>query len=472
MRTYLFPFSSVKRDSRIIIYGAGAVGQAYLYQVRLTKFCEIICMIDRNFSRYTGLSVNVLPVDALKKISYDAIVIANESPSVSREVIELLKEKFFVPDNKIVYERNYVLPVPVISDTQNFIPEEELAFQMRGKFAIAIKLNGGFGDYIIRKNNIREVSEWNHDILLDIYVNNGKLDFSSTLFGDIANINRIIDTNAEYHAKMEKYLAAFYFDNMLLVDFINESALLDIPPDLREKLRQVKNAYMQYGIESGGILYSLHYARCEKDGLNCYTSYNRYGAFHVNESKTSIPLDIKFESEFMELNLKNYITLNYGWDKSAGSENVSAKVWPLEYFKRLAALIHNEFSNVKLVQIGMKDSPIIDCCDDYILGKNIELIKYVLRGANLHIDSEGGMTHLATQLGTKCVVMFGPTPINYYGYESNMNLVSDVCSNCCWFVPDYISCYRNLKKPDCMYSISPERVMEAVRSCLSEIVLE
>lgn len=467
MRIYEFPFESVKRDSNIIIYGAGAVGQTYLHQVLLTQYCKVISIIDINFNRYENMSCSVLPVTAVSSLDFDLIVIANDSPQIADEISHMLMDEYDVAAEKIVYERRYITPIPVISDTRKFLPESDLAYSQQYKYAIAINLNGGMGDYIIRKNNIAEVSLWDSNVLIDIYVNSGKASFAENLFCDISNINRIIDTNAEYYVMKRKYLAAFYFDTMLRVDFVNLGVLHNIPQKLGENLRNIWETYIAYGLEAGAILYSIHYARCEKDGLNCYTAYNRYRAFHSEDFRTSIPLITDYGKKIASLKLPSrYITLNYGWDKSNGAAQPAAKAWPLENFSELARLIKDKFPDVFVIQTGMKDSERIEHCDRYILGESIELIKFILRDATLHVDIEGGLVHLATQLGTKCVVLFGPTPVKYYGYDVNINIVSEKCKNCYWFVADCISCYRGMKKPECMDSILPMTVMEKVEEYL------
>ena len=67
------------------------------------------------------------------------------------------------------------------------------------------------------------------------------------------------------------------------------------------------------------------------------------------------------------------------------------------------------------------------------MGESLELVKYVLKGSLLHIDCDSGLVHLATQLGTKCVVLFGQTSVWYFGYEQNINIVSKVCNSCYFF---------------------------------------
>ena len=99
-----------------------------------------------------------------------------------------------------------------------------------------------------------------------------------------------------------------------------------------------------------------------------------------------------------------------------------------------------------------------------------ELQNYILRGAAFHLDIEGGLVHLASQLDTKCVVLFGPTPIAYYGYQTNINIQAGECHGCYWLENDYQQCYRRMAKPECMHAITPELVMERVRSELGGIM--
>ncbi|MBO6178664.1 MAG: glycosyltransferase family 9 protein [Selenomonadaceae bacterium] len=304
--------------------------------------------------------------------------------------------------------------------------------------------------------------------MIDIYVNQGKLEFAKNLFSDIPNINKIIEANSQYYMLKSKYLAALYFDAMLRVDHIDEGLLCDVPQVLRKNLQNIKKTCAAYGLESGAILYSIHYARCEKDGLNCYTSYNRYHAFHVTDFRTSVPLINDYEKNFKSLRLSDYITLNYGWDKSNGVIRPAAKAWPLEYFSSLARMIKERFPKISVIQTGTKDAEKIEHCDQYIFGESIETIKYVLKNSLLHIDIEGGLVHIATQLGTKCIALFGPTPVKYYGYDVNINIVSEKCKNCYWLVGDCISCYRGMEKPECMYSISPSMVMDNVEEVLNK----
>ena len=93
----------------------------------------------------------------------------------------------------------------------------------------------------------------------------------------------------------------------------------------------------------------------------------------------------------------------------------------------------------------------------------------ILRQSVLHIDIDGGLVHLATHMGTKCIVLFGPTPVSYYGYEENINLKAGNCHECYCLYPETNRCARDMEQPECMYSITPEAVAGAACTYLSSV---
>ncbi len=72
---FVFPFDKVKKGEKVILYGAGHVGQTYHQQVEAISYCKIILWVDKNYRSYADL--NVKPIDALdERLPYDKIVIA------------------------------------------------------------------------------------------------------------------------------------------------------------------------------------------------------------------------------------------------------------------------------------------------------------------------------------------------------------------------------------------------------------
>lgn len=451
---YLFPFSQVKYDSKIIIYGAGKVGQTYLWQLQQSKYCKVLCFLDGEPKRYCGLDVEVHAPQDIIKYDFDFIVVAIGSCYYAQDIIKKLRKLWNIPLEKIVYHNQLVPDIIPIRDTREFISEDRLAFHQSGYIPVAVNLTGGLGDMIVYKRQLEEIMKWGDDILIDVYASVDRKNFLVNLFSLCNRINIIIGSQAQYQFLKAKYAAAFTFGIDLDLDAWN-LVLLAKQERLVEQIKLIAQVDASYG-HFTDILSSVHYARCEKDGLNRYTAYNRYPGFQIKDYHTNIPLNKNFQAIFSKMNLNNYITINYGWDRLYGMDHPQAKVWPLEYQEKFVQLFRETYPKIEVIQVGAKGFPKLNGCNRYIMGENLELVKYILRSALLHVDCEGGLVHLATQLGTKCVVLFGPTPIKYYGYRENINVQAGTCHNCYWLVSDFVSCYRKLDKPECMYAIKPE----------------
>ena len=116
--------------------------------------------------------------------------------------------------------------------------------------------------------------------------------------------------------------------------------------------------------------------------------------------------------------------------------------------------------------------PLIEGTDVYVVGKTtFNQVKILLKYASLHVDCEGGYVHLRQWLrGGTSIVLFGPTSSDFYGYENNINIHGTGCSQPCeWLTKDWVTkCPRGFDNPPCMYSISPEMVMNKIRKAISQ----
>ena len=94
-----FPYKTIEKDSRIIIYGAGQVGREYMRQLEETKYCIVECWIDKVFDNN-----RIMPPEHFLSIpedAYDAVLLATKS-SVFLEEMKLFLNNAGVPDNRIV----------------------------------------------------------------------------------------------------------------------------------------------------------------------------------------------------------------------------------------------------------------------------------------------------------------------------------------------------------------------------------
>ena len=97
MKLSVFPFSEVRQNSKVVIYGAGLFGRQYLKQVELTKYCEVVAVADSNFENMDG----VVDPASIDKFIFDYIVIAINNPIVTQEIKNSLCENG-VPKEKII----------------------------------------------------------------------------------------------------------------------------------------------------------------------------------------------------------------------------------------------------------------------------------------------------------------------------------------------------------------------------------
>ena len=94
---WLFPFANVEKKSRIVLYGAGAVGRAYYEQVQKSKYCEVILWIDK----YVQEENIIYPIEDILNIEYDYVVIARVNESARIEMKNVLM-KMGVSEQKII----------------------------------------------------------------------------------------------------------------------------------------------------------------------------------------------------------------------------------------------------------------------------------------------------------------------------------------------------------------------------------
>ena len=193
---------------------------------------------------------------------------------------------------------------------------------------------------------------------------------------------------------------------------------------------------------------------------NLYEIMSCNGALPVRDNKVNIPLAPKYKAAFKRLRLDKYITIYSDIERDISSPKV--KTWPLRHLVEYVSLMKKKFPSVEIVQCGGRGDINVANVDRNFCGCDLELTKYILANSLLHVGCEGGLIHLATALGTKCIVLFGFTDVHFYGYNQNINIVSAVCHPCADVFYNCMSriCLRGAKEPPCMLSHTPQNVCE------------
>ncbi len=465
---YLFPFEKVPKGCRIIIYGAGDVGQDYLAQLMMTEYCDVIAFIDRAYDKYPPMIVPVYPADKVASLYFDFIVLAFKMGTHVRAVIKGLIS-FGVSAEKIIYiEPRRDVEVLAASNKEYREMLYDFAYLHNG-ISIALRYGTGLGDAIVKKKFFMELAAMAPGCRIDIY-SPGAGDIVQVVYRDQLNLNAVInDGGALYVKERGHYDLALTVAFVLSVDVFNQEHLESKNSVFARQMKKLQDAVKSYNLSVSAVTSGyLHFQRMKFLGLNYYNYLNYTGVFNIQGHDVPILLDTSFEKKFEDLILPDqYITVNYGGGVDASSKNNDiAKDWPLMHMEKFVKLFKEKYSHIKVVQIGSAETFHIGGVDGYFLGENLELVKYILKASLLHVDKEGGLVHLATQLGTKCVVCFGPTQVEYFGYDENINILAGDCHGCYCLYDGFDVCARGQEKPECMWKITAEMVMGKVDEAL------
>ena len=162
-----------------------------------------------------------------------------------------------------------------------------------------------------------------------------------------------------------------------------------------------------------------------------------------------------------------FITVNYGCDAIAIPDSICTKMWPIEYWTKFVSRI-----NIPCIQIGggINTKSIPGVAENFLNKLNIKESAEVMKRALFHVDTEGGLTILNHHLGGKTVVLYGPTAIETFGFNENLNIRNNTCSNSpCdprQIKGGHIGIYQDRNNPQCdnrcMKELKPDYVIEEI----------
>ena len=338
---------------------------------------------------------------------------------------------------------------------------------------IAFFLTGGIGDFVIagayikkfcEKFNIRTdiVSTRNCQIIQDLFYNQNFIRNIYPSFKNIENnikdydlfirLSRFPEIKHVKEDMIKKYSKTLFKYINLIQDFNNKNS-----------------DFFQLHPKTDGLAATY----CLAQGIKRYNQPDIDGFFKIKENHLKylkINNDNNCILEKYKLTPQNYITIHRGVDSA---KEYSTKLWPYENYNKLILQLKKYFPNKHIVQLGI--SP--DRCrrfkgiDLSLVGKTtFGELKVILKNSFLHIDAEGGMTHLRHALGGGAsVVFFGPTSKDFYAYSENINIKSNMCPIWCeWVKTDWnLHCIKTGKDSLCMRSLLPSMVMQEIRKAFS-----
>ena len=353
--------------------------------------------------------------------------------------------------------------------------EKKFAFESDEISVAFTSQSPSLGDVLIAKSVFDAVVKLIPNCKIDIfYRNENSKAYAEAFYGQSKNLNRVLAFQNFYIENIKKYDVALRVWHMIFIDSANVERLQTRAPALLRSLQGIdfyNKKYIYNTNDVGVVLRNI--VRAHILGINRYTCLSCDGALPIYDNRVEISLSPEGERNFRKLNLsKAYITIGSNSDRNNQLNRHSLKEWSNAQATEYISLLNRYCPQIKVVQIGGGGVYKFSNADRHIFDADLELVKYILKNSLLHVDCESGLVHLAAQLGTKCLVLFGPTDVEYYGFKENLNLVSDFCNPCVFAWDNGSTCLRGAKEPPCMLSHTPQKVFEVTRNYLSHLDLK
>lgn len=97
---YQFPYNKISANSKIVLYGAGVVGQQFYRQMQLTNYAQIVLWVDRNSEKLRD-QYEVSCIEMISTVEYDVVLIAIKDDNKVLDAMNAL-ENYDVPRYLIV----------------------------------------------------------------------------------------------------------------------------------------------------------------------------------------------------------------------------------------------------------------------------------------------------------------------------------------------------------------------------------
>jgi hypothetical protein len=328
---------------------------------------------------------------------------------------------------------------------------------------ISIVARGGLGDHLQTARYIRDLVQQSEGFTFDIYTKRPKV--AAWAFGSIQG----------FHAAYDEWLLneTFYDATLDVLHFVSvrRSSLrvrrLRKYPRLLQLLENVLRATAtdlcaQHSPELDNLLaQKAVFSNCTSANYLHYLTGIDYGGDNL-----AIACNFTKLLEY-DLNPQSYITVHNGFDKMFVPVDHPTKVYPR--FQDVVQNLRRKYPEIVFVQLGsLEAGKPIDAVDLNLVGKTtLSESAGIIQNALLHIDSEGGLVHVAACVGTPSAVVFGPTPLSFFGYPRNLNIHLSTCGGCWWVNDTWMSkCPRGFHDPVCMSDQDPLSVADAIATYL------
>lgn len=350
--------------------------------------------------------------------------------------------------------RQYMLPWRLAAEVRRL-----RTIRREGRLTLAIAATGGLGDLIIAARCIRDLQREAEPFSFDVFVS--APDTARWLFSAVPGFERAFADTIENIAGRAYDLRLCANQTIVISPGSEPSASLRQAPRMTAVVNHINRArrsiepYIRYHplLDNGLARKAVMSNRCRRDFLHSMAGLE-YGGDQ---------LDIASDDSIISrlgLTGRPFVTLHNGFDPNFVIVGQRAtKCYP--HFAEVVAGLKAARPDLLIVQIGTATSEPIAHVDVPLIGRtNLQEVAGLLRATSLHLDNEGGLVHLAACYGRRSVVVFGPTPSDYFGYPHNINVDPLRCGNCWWIDELWMDrCPRGLAEPECVYAQPPETIV-------------
>ncbi|MBS1084497.1 glycosyltransferase family 9 protein [Gluconobacter kondonii] len=349
--------------------------------------------------------------------------------------------------------------------------ERHARIRVEGFPFLAVTVVGGVGDLLVTARFLRDMTAAVGPFSFDVFCAQPKLSdwifsgisgFRESRFDAMAHIGSV-GSAYDAHLKINQTVTVLE-GSVKSAMFRQNSALLTTLKTIEDSARKLKVYVDNQPRLDNGIGHVAVYSNASRCDFLHHMAAIPYGG-----DAYDIPADSDVIDRF-SLKGKQWITVHNGFDTQfVVSGERATKCYP--HFAAIIAQMKQARPDLLIVQIGTSNSEKLAGVDYDLIGKTtLREVGALLRGATLHLDNESGLVHLAACLGTRSVVVFGPTPADYFGYRTNVNITPIHCGGCWWIDDLWMDrCPRKLSVPECTYTLPPADVATKALDALAEM---
>lgn len=341
--------------------------------------------------------------------------------------------------------------------------------QTLGVPALGVRVLGGVGDYIIIARFLRDLCAAIEPATFDIYSNRPKL--AAWIFAAMPGFRSSFGESFFFPGN-SAYTVAVQVSQFVLIEADWATAdqlerfprLLAAVTAIRHFRPSIEPIIAEHPRLDSFLAQKAIYAnRARRDYLHYMAGIPYAG------DRLTITFDNGVRGA-RNLAERRYITVHNGYDPHmAISRKPATKCYP--HFGEVISLLRRRDPGILFVQVGIQTSEEIPEADiDLIGATSLAEVAGLIKGAIMHLDNESGLVHLASAMGTRSCVVFGPTSLRYFGYSANVNVAPSFCGGCWWITETWMNhCPRGFATARCLTEQPAIIIADAASSLLLSI---